>query len=207
VIERTRSNPAAVNLRGRGVGILVCAGFGALWACSGLSAWPLGVAGMAYAVVVAIAGTLAIVGIGLVRNGRRAASARASADLPSSAPARRTGWWFTVVLVAEIIAMNILAWLLVGHDLTRYLLPGIAIIVGLHFYPLAWLFRAPHYRVTATLMTLAGLVGVAAMLHGAAAHPVNAVVDGVCALTLWTTGFVSWRRAAAAVADSPSGAD
>lgn len=72
-------------------------------------------------------------------------------------------------------------------------MPVIAIIVGLHFYPLASLFAAGRYPVTASVMTLAAIAGSALLASGGPADLINAAVELVCALTLWTTGFASWR--------------
>jgi hypothetical protein len=180
---------SASALRSRGIGIFACAAFGAFWATTALSAWPVISVVIGHALIVLMTGSLLIVAAAMIRRGRRPAS---SGDMPSSAQ-RRVGRVFGAIFAAEIIAMNIVAYLLVGHHLTAYLMPAIAIVVGLHFYPLAPLFRAPQYHVTATAMTLAGVIGIVLLATGLTANPVNAMVDIVCAITLWVTGFASWQ--------------
>jgi hypothetical protein len=97
-----------------------------------------------------------------------------------------------LIFAAEIVAMNIAAYVLSGHHLEQYLIPAIAIIVGLHFYPLAHLFRAPRYHITASLMTLAGIGGGVFIARGFATALVIAGVGAICAITLWVTGLASW---------------
>ncbi len=98
-----------------------------------------------------------------------------------------------MIFAAEVIAMNIAAWWLAGHQRQAFLMPVIAIIVGLHFHPLASLFAARRYHVTASVMALAGIAGCALLAGGGPANLINGAVELVCALTLWTTGFASWR--------------
>ena len=179
-------------LRGRGIGILVCAIFAALWA---IWARPL-LAGTATAwvwaaalIVAAVSGVLLLAGATMIRRGRRLSQATGMGDT-APRPMRRR---FMLVLVAEIVALNIAAYFFIGHHMAQYLAPAIAVIVGLHFLPLAQIFRAPHFFATAVVITLAGIVTAAAMATGSPAVTANGIVDMVCAVALWGTGFVSWR--------------
>jgi len=176
-------------LRGRGSGVAVCAAFGALWATWGISTWSAPLRDAGYAMGGLVAGSLLWLALRMIGDARKLSSAD---DAPAS-QRRRVGLLFTAIFAAEIVALNIVAWLLAKQNLLAYLMPAIAIIVGLHFYPLASLFRARHYRITATLMTLAGVAGTMAIASGWPAASTAAGVDIVCAITLWTTGFVSWR--------------
>jgi hypothetical protein len=175
-------------LRGRGIGTLVCAAFAAFWASSSRPEWPAGFDTAAFAMIALITGALIVAGIGMIRRSRQ---------LPSTIDAlsgkrRRTGVHFAAIVVAEIIVMNITAYLLTEHHLETYLVPAIAIIVGLHFFPLAQVFRARRYHLTAALMTLAGVGGVVAIVSGLAIAPATAIVDVACAMILWVTGFASY---------------
>lgn len=74
---------------------------------------------------------------------------------------KRMGKWFGIIFAGEglgiFIAINIVTNL--GHpELT---IPAIALVVGLHFYPLAWLFRRTIDYYLATWSTL---VAIAAMI-------------------------------------------
>jgi hypothetical protein len=100
---------------------------------------------------------------------------------------------FMLVLLGEIVALNIAAYLLIGHHMAQYLAPAIAVIVGLHFLPLAKIFRSPHFFATAAVMTLAGILAAAAMATGSRAVTAGGIADLVCAVALWTTGFITWH--------------
>ncbi|HKZ10118.1 MAG TPA: hypothetical protein VJL61_05345 [Rhodanobacteraceae bacterium] len=180
-------------LRGRGIGIVVCAIFAALWA-NWARPWLMGApASWAWAaaiVVAVISGALLLVGVSMIRGGRRLSKATGVGDM-APRPMRRG---FTLVLIAEIVALNIAAYFLIGHHMAQYLAPVIAVIVGLHFLPLAQIFRAPHFFATAVVMTLAGVVAAAAMATGSPGVAANGIVDLACAVALWGTGFVTWRR-------------
>lgn len=180
-------------LRGGGIGIVVCAIFAALWANWArplLTDLPMAWAWTAVAVVTAISGALLLVGVSMIRRARRLSHATGMGD---AAP-RRMRRGFALVLLAEIVALNIAALLLIGNHMAQYLAPAIAVIVGLHFLPLARLFRASHFFATAIVMTLAGIVAAAAVATGSPAATADGIAELVCAIALWGTGFVSWRR-------------
>lgn len=180
----------AAVLRGRGTGMLVAAAFGALWANAALTAepalqvWPVQIA------IVAVTVALILAGMATLLHGKRLAKIPGNPALPQ----RRVWRKFLLVLFAEIVALNLVAWQLGVHELMAYLMPAIAIIVGLHFFPLARIFRAPHMHVTATVMTLAGIGAVLAMVWGAQPALANATADVVCALALWLTAGFTWSR-------------
>lgn len=178
----------ARTMRGRGLGLVVCSAFGAFWASSSRTEWPSAFVVAGYALIALITAALMTAGVALMRRSRQ----RPRAIDASAAQQRRTGTFFLAIFAAEIVAMNVVAYALARHHLMQYLIPAIAIIVGLHFYPLARLFRAPSFHVTATVMTVAGIGGVVFIAGGLAADPVVAVVDIICAITLWCTGFASW---------------
>lgn len=182
-------------LRSRGAAILAFAGFGAWWAGSALRDAPLPLVEAGYLLVAAITLALLFAAICLLRSSQGLKQAAETSSLPR----RRTAGIFIAVLVAEVIAINFAALLLASHHLRSGLLPLIAIIVGLHFYPLARLFRTPYYDITATVMTLAGVVGLAALLAGCPTPSTLAAVAAVCAFTLWATAFAAWQRSREAI--------
>lgn len=176
-------------LRGRSMGVFACTGFGALWACSALALGPTALHNAGYLVVALMTGSLLWAMLDMLRHSRQMTAASDPAPL---ARRRMTGR-FLGIFAAEIVLINIAAHVLNSQHALQYLMPAIAIVVGLHFYLLAPLFRVPIYHVTATMMTLAGVAGVIALALQAPAGSVNAFVDALCAITLWATGFVSWR--------------
>lgn len=191
--------PSAV--RGGGIGIIVCAIFAALWtnwAGPLLSGLPRPYGWAAAFVAAATSGTLLVAGVAMVRRGRRLSLATGAGD---SAPrAMRRG--FILVLVGEIVALNAAAYLLISHHAVQYLASAVAVVVGLHFLPLAKLFRAPHFFATAAVMTLAGVLAAVAMAAGSPAVATAGTANLVCAVALWGTGFISWFRVRKAVVGS-----
>lgn len=180
-------SPAA--LRGRGVAMLAFAAFGACWAASALRLVPLLLRGVGYLLAAVITVALVWASISLFRFSQRVASVMQA----SSAPRRSTWPVFMVVVIAEVVAINFAALLLSRYHLASCLIPLIAVIVGLHFYPLARLFHMPLYNITGNVMTLAGAAGVAAIMEGCDAALSSAVVAAACALNLWLTAFAAWR--------------
>ena len=78
---------------------------------------------------------------------------------------KRSGKWFGIIFGAEglgiFIAINVVINL--GHaDLT---IPVIALVVGLHFYPLAKLFRRTIDYYLATWTTIVAIIGIALILN------------------------------------------
>lgn len=187
-------------LRGHGAGIIVCAIFAALWANWAhpiLSGSPGPYGWIALLVVAAISGTLLVAGVATMRRGRRMLRTNGAGDTAPRGMHRKFMW----VLIGEIAGLNIAAYLLIGHHMPQYIAPAVAIIVGLHFLPLAKIFRAPHFFVTAGVMAAAGGLAAMAMATGNSAMVANGVADLVCAVTLWGTGFASWSRMHKAIAD------
>ncbi|MGH8183567.1 MAG: DUF7010 family protein [Rhodanobacteraceae bacterium] len=182
----------------QGSGIIIATVFGALWA-----AWanPLFTRApqawfWVYALTVAAISTVLLAaGIAVIRRGSR---------LPretSNAIRRRIRRNYIMTVVAEIVALNIAANLLITHHMMSYLPAAFAVIVGLHFFPLAWIFRMRHYHATAALMTLAGTLAILALVDGAPADIPGSLAAAACALVLWGSAALSWWQAHNAITD------
>ncbi|MET9761542.1 hypothetical protein ABZ016_21175 [Streptomyces sp. NPDC006372] len=66
---------------------------------------------------------------------------------------------------------------------------AIALVVGLHFFPLARLYDQWQYRWTATLLTAVAVIGLALAAAGFASETVRAVVGLGSATVLWGTAY------------------
>ncbi|MER6678765.1 hypothetical protein [Streptomyces sp. NPDC000983] len=94
--------------------------------------------------------------------------------------------------------INALQWLLIiaiavvcARAGTPVLIPPlVAIVVGLHFLPLAAVFEQPRLRVPAVLLVVAGASGIAVWLANGPDEAVRLVVGGISALCLW--GMALW---------------
>jgi hypothetical protein len=143
---------------GRGIGAAVMALFGALWLYYALTfsnapSWAL------YSMF-AVAGVLVLASIQLIRS--KQASAQGTAP--------RSRWvsiGFFIVFAIEIAAINRVIVLFPHWGLQQYMLAAICGIVGIHFLPLAMLFRARAYYVTAAALIAwpAIVIGLASAQH------------------------------------------
>lgn len=192
----SRRSITGAEMRGRGIGMLVGTAFATWWAITALNvapklqAWPLETAiGL---VTVALAGA----SIATFWRGTRIAATATG----SHRPRRRIWAKFLLVLVAEIVALNLIAWALTHYHLGSCMLAAIAIIVGLHFFPLASVFHTPFMRITASAMTLAGAGAGFAIIGGSAPTWPNAIAACVCAIALWATVAAGWLRLRTALA-------
>ncbi|NEB13399.1 hypothetical protein G3I32_31955 [Streptomyces coelicoflavus] len=95
--------------------------------------------------------------------------------------------WLLIVVIAVVCA----------RAGTPVLVPPlVAIVVGVHFLPLATVFEQPRLRVPAALLVVAGAAGLAVWLTDGSDETVRLVVGVVSALSLW--GLAVWTVAGAA---------
>ncbi|MER6572296.1 hypothetical protein ABT288_40530 [Streptomyces sp. NPDC001093] len=75
------------------------------------------------------------------------------------------------------------------------LIPGlIALVVGLHFLPLAVLFRQPRFHLTGALMVAVGVAGCAVDLAARSAAAARTIVGIGAAVVLWGTACLDRHR-------------
>ncbi|WP_230159937.1 hypothetical protein [Peribacillus sp. Bi96] len=180
--------------RGSGIGVIFMAFFGTLWAgigVMGLQGW-----GFPYVELAAIfVGIIMVIGgISLIH-----ASQKMSNQVSENGARRlkRIGFWFNMVFIAEALLIGAAIAICNMIDQTD-LIPGvIAIIVGIHFLPLASLFQIRIYYATGVLLCLLALVTLfivpATVMFGE--HQIIAplsILGFGCALILWTTGLSLW---------------
>jgi hypothetical protein len=153
--------PAAV-IRSIAAGLFMMAFFTALWAgiaYGGLYAGPFRF-GLIFFLVFIIA--FVIQGIKLLRAAHRHPEIRTEEE---AAEKKRVGKWFGIIFGAEglaiFLAINIVNNL--GHpDLT---IPVIALVVGLHFYPLARIFKRTIDYYLATWSTIIAVCAIIFTLY------------------------------------------
>lgn len=180
--------------RGSGIGVIFMAVFGTLWAGTGvmgLQGWGFPYVELA-AIFVGI--IMVIVGISLIH-----ASQKMSSQVSDDGARRlkRIGFLFNMVFIAEglLIGIAIAICNLINHT---DLIPGvIAIIVGIHFLPLASLFQIKVYYATGVLLCLLALITwlIVPDTVMVGEHQILAPLSLLglgCALILWTTGLTLW---------------
>ena len=172
-------------LRGRATGVLFLSGFGGLWFLLGLAAsqrlsLPTACA-LAAGLVALVAGTV------LLR--------RRSAALPPSTldpeEQRRAGRTFGRVNAVQWAAIVLIAVVLGRLHLDAYTPAAVTVVVGLHFFPLARLFRSPQHHVTGAALVLWGAVCLLLVPR-----------DVLQSTTAFGTGAVLWTAAAVTLARS-----
>jgi hypothetical protein len=150
--------------------------FGALW-LAGASIRYLGTSPAALAAIAVGAAAIAAWGLALFRRRRPAYGADAAAR-------KRLARAFMVVNAVQwsLIGFLILALNVTGH--VAWIVPGVIFIVGVHFVPLARLFRYRGYDATAAALVL---VAVLDFVAGAG--------DRAVAPSLLATGAILWISA------------
>ncbi|MFD3549375.1 hypothetical protein ACFWUW_27885 [Streptomyces sp. NPDC058655] len=97
--------------------------------------------------------------------------------------------WLLIVAIAAVCARAAMPVLIP---------PLVAVVVGLHFLPLAAVFGQPRLRVPAALLIVAGASGMAVWLTDGPDKTVRLVVGLISALCLW--GMAIWTVTGAASA-------
>ena len=139
-------------LRGRATGVLFLSGFGGLWFLLGLAASQR----LSLPTACALAAGLVALVAGTVLLRRRSAALPASRLDPEEQ--RRAGRTFGRVNAAQWAAIVLIAVVLGRLHLDAYTPAAVTVVVGLHFFPLARLFRSPQHHVTGAALVLWGAV-------------------------------------------------
>lgn len=192
-MRQTISTIPRAAIRGTSLGVIFMALFGTLWAgigIGGLQGW--GSTGLVIAAV--------LMGILLLSGGISLFAA--SKRLPQPAAIDTHRWkrvwiWFGIIFTVEGIAIGVASAICTATDHFNLLFPIMAIIVGVHFLPLAPLFRTKSHYITGTLQTLLAMVTLLVVPENAelGGHPVITwwlVVGFGSALILWATGVKVW---------------
>jgi hypothetical protein len=150
--------------------IVFMAGFAAAW-------WVMGLGCLHAPISQLVIGPIVSVAMMLFARRRLKDVAPASADW--IARRRRI---IGLAVAGEGVAIAVVSHLLVKAGLVAFVVPAVAVIVGLHFLPLAKLLKVKIYYVAGVLITLAGVAGL--MVDA----PHRALVTGLSsAVLLWLT--------------------
>lgn len=175
--------------RGVASGLILMAAFTMWWASDTFYGWDRAAA----VVTVGVCGVAALVFV--VHAVRLLRAERGHPALPSEdgRGKRPNGALFGAVFGAEGLLIGLSVALLSSNGLDRFIVPTIAIIVGLHFFPMARVFHRSIDTWLAVWTTLVGATGL--ILVGLAAAPVSAVWSwvgaGVAVATLSYGGYMT----------------
>lgn len=155
-----RSTPRAL-LDGVVLGLVLMAVFTTAWSANTLGTWAGAVGTALTAVGVALSAWFVVTAVRLARTrGRASTAVTAEEERWQRRSGRAFGLVFALEGVVIVAAVNVLA--AVGRP--DLVLPTIALVVGLHFYPMARIFRRRIDTWLATALTAVGLAGLAALL-------------------------------------------
>lgn len=184
-------------LRGLAIGALVLTFFGAGWAVAPALLLTTSSLATAFALIVVGLITIALVAgcLALLRDVQRL-SVDSSPETRSRGRAlgRRLGIGFGVVFGSEALLIALASIILSASGLDDFIVPVCALIVGLHFLPLAWLFDVWIYGVTGALISLVAIITLLAVPQTATANgaPLWVIAPATgCAVVLWLTAAVA----------------
>jgi hypothetical protein len=187
VLESPGAKPQAAAHRGRGIGVMFFAFFGSWWMGIGLTAL--------YGTNAAVIAAVATVGLSLLLAGWRRSQTEARTamheahDEPLEAHQSRV---FRTVNIAQwLCIVALLAVLNMAHH-AEWIVPGIMLIVGVHFFPLAKLFRYRLHYLTGTALTAL-----------AASYPFFSAEGPQSPVGPIGAGLILWLAAAVMLADRP----
>jgi hypothetical protein len=185
----TSATASAPLIQGYAYGALILTFFGSLWALMTMFGVTSRQRMLLIVVVVLVTVPLAYFSIAAVREARQLPSVLSAEGEARGAKMRI---WFGVVAAIEFVSIAIASILLsrAKHD---ELIPLVtALIVGIHFFPLAAIFQVPVYYLTGAAISLLAALALIAMYFGRTlgAPFAWAVVLGVSnAAILWLTAF------------------
>jgi len=186
-------------VRGTASGVLFLSFFGALWAglgFIGLEGW-----GIPWLLIIAVLVSVALcVGGFSLRSAAGQLTDQVTAE--NAHYWKRAGRWFTIVFATQGIAIGVTSAICGATGHYELILPLTALIVGVHFLPLAPLFRVKSYYITGTLLCVLSVITLLTVpstvtLHGEQILLWWVIVGFGSALILWTTGlslFLAGRR-------------
>jgi hypothetical protein len=187
------SGDARSSARGYASGALIVSLFGALWALFTFPALGSAQRLLLLVLVVAVTAPLAVQAVRLLRRSGRLPSDSSPEARARGRTARRR---YLAVVAGEFIVIFLAANVLGSAGLAPLIPPVIALVVGLHFLPLAAVFRVRLYYLTGALISIPAAVAAVALLMGVTlGNPFGwPVVVGVAtAAVLWATAFVLLR--------------
>jgi hypothetical protein len=150
--------PKAVT--GMAFGTLMLTLFGCLWLAMGFQAMNLHSAWLTVLLVL-FAASLLVPCAGMFRIGRQAEKYAGPLSPEQGRDQKRMGSSFGLVFAAEGVLILLAVNVLNNLHLEHYVISAIAAIVGLHFVPLARLYRVGMYYTVGSVMTVAAILSLA----------------------------------------------
>jgi hypothetical protein len=176
----------AGTLHGRGIGVMFLAFFGTWWMVAGLN----GILGIKPALLVAVVG-VALFAAGWRQSQREEREPDAGDAAQATVDAQRAKVFRNVNIAQWSGIVCLLGVLNLTHRV-EWIMPGIMVIVGLHFFPLAKLFHNKSHYLTGTALVVLAASYPFVMAQG----PSSAVGPIGAALILWLSAATTLLHAA-----------
>ncbi len=195
-VALTDYRPQAVT--GMAFGALIMTMFGCLWLTWGLAAMNAGSLWIVLAVTL-FGVSLLVPGSRVLQIGRKAGKVAGPLSPEMEQAQKRMGRMFGIIFAGEGVLIFAAVNVLNNLHLGGYVISAIAAIVGLHFLPLARLYRLSMYYVVGGIMTAAALVSLVlppSVRMSALAITMSAIVWATCAAVI-RKGFVLGRQVSA----------
>jgi hypothetical protein len=195
-IDRPQESSAGPTLRGLASAVLFLAFFSTLWVVVGIGGLNgLDETGLALLTVL-IELALFVAGGSLSRTARRLPQLAAGAVAGQQRCKNR---WFLIIFGAELLLILIAHVVLSLINRLDLFIPATMFIVGVHFFPLAALFRVKIYYPAGALLcvlVIATLLAVPQRLKidGFQIAAWHAVLGLLGAIILWASGLIQWLK-------------
>ena len=193
-LNRNQAPGTKPSVRGVATGVLFLALFGALWAAMGINGLKGWEEPWLLVVVMLFGLALLLAGVSLLRASRRSPATKIEIKGGQS-----RSKWFRIVFATELITIVIAMAICRAVNRFDLFYPVMMLIVGIHFFPLAHLFRVKKYHVAGAL--LCSLAVVTLLVVPEQFHLSNLQVAAWLvilgfggAFILWGVGFAHWLQ-------------
>ena len=193
--RQTKISPES-RLRGLASAVLFLAFFSTLWALVGIG----GMQGLyeppLFILAVLIGLVLLIAGVSLRRIARHLPRRTTVVDTSGRLGKNK---WFIIIFATELLLIVAAHAILSFVNHLDLFIPAAVFIVGVHFFPLATLFRIRIYYLVGTLLCALAIVTVLVIPQRLtlAGHLIDSwqAILGLCAaIILWLSGFLQWLK-------------
>nr|WP_246476414.1 hypothetical protein [Salicibibacter cibi] len=184
----SRTVVSKADVRGTASGVMFMAFFGTVWANVGIGGLQESASIWILILAILIGTVLFCSGISLIKGSRNLSNTNVHSS-------KNVDKWFNIIIAAEFVLIIIAAFVCNAIGQFDWFFPIMAIIVGIHFLPLAYLFQVKTYYITGTLLCLLaiGTVLFVPLEVSLGQHQVNtwwSLVGFGSMLILWITSVV-----------------
>ena len=121
---------------------------------------------------------------------RKLPADRPAGDDPGNAAEKKRNRRFLFIFIAEGVAILLIQNILANTGLDDYFIPCLALIVGLHFFPLAGLFKQTFYYYLGVWISLVAIAGIVLIYRNILPfYQITAGVATGCALATSVNGL------------------